>query len=56
MKNSDRLKDLMRDRGLTVNDVAKLLKRKAGTIRNWRCGSQEMPDHQYELLKLKVAA
>lgn len=54
-KRTKELHDLMARHNLRAPDVAKLVNRKAGTVRIWRCGGErQIPAHTLELLKLKL--
>lgn len=52
--NSEKLKRIMRDRGLRPADVAELIGCSIWTVYRWRSG-YEMPNRQMELLRLKLA-
>ena len=58
MKNEKvrkRLVSLMTKHCLSAKQVATLLNRHPGTVRNWRCSRPDIPIHQLELLELKAA-
>lgn len=50
----ERLKSLMQEHQVSAEEVASLVRRAYGTVLNWRCGSQEIPEHHLELLEFKL--
>lgn len=55
--NTTRLKALMAKHRLSAPDVAKILKRSAHTVAEWRCSNaNNIPDHLLELLELRLAS
>lgn len=55
-RNTERLRDLMKTHGLSIEQVAELLKRSHQTVRTWRSiNPQSIPDHMLELLETKLA-
>lgn len=55
MDKKERLRRIMADHSLTIEEVATLLKRSPQTVRTWRCkNNQDIPDTALELLELKT--
>lgn len=56
-ENTTELLRLIDQHHLSTKDIATMLSRKAQTVRHWRSktGFRVIPDHQLELLKLKLA-
>lgn len=50
---TDRLREIMAEKKLSADDVARLLNRTANTVRIWRCKDQRriIPDHSLALLE-----
>ena len=58
MKNREKLREIMNDKELTYNDVAKILGVKLETVRSWLYPStckafRNMPDHRIWTLRSK---
>lgn len=54
-KNRELLRKIMRDHGLTPDQVAVALDRSPWTVYQWRSGVANCPDHAIRLLQLMVA-
>ncbi len=56
--NTEQLLKLIDDNKLSTKDVAEMLGRTNQTVRIWRSktGHRVIPDHQLELLRLKLAS
>lgn len=52
--NSDQLKRIMRDKGLSPADVAQIMNCSIWTVYRWRSDC-DMPAHRLEMLQLKLA-
>ncbi len=55
--NTEQLLNIIESNNLSTKDVAALLGRTNQTVRIWRskAGHRVIPDHQLELLRLKLA-
>lgn len=55
--NTEQLLEIITSNNLSTKDIAALLGRTNQTVRIWRSktGHRVIPDHQLELLKLKLA-
>lgn len=53
--NSEILDQIMRDRKISADEVARILGRTKKTVYQWRCNAQPMPRHQLELLQFKLS-
>lgn len=56
-QNTTQLLEIIASNNLTTKDIAELLGRTNQTVRIWRSKNEGrvIPDHQLELLKLKLA-
>lgn len=55
--NTQRLKELMAQHGLSITDVAKILGRSVQTVKEWRCqNAHNISDNNLKLLELTLAA
>lgn len=55
--NTQRLKELMAQHGLSITEVAQILGRSAQTVKEWRCqNAHNISDNNLKLLELTLAA